>query len=72
MSEAIFHQWQVSVAVVGTSDWHTVATATGKTADITYAGGSGQPVQLQVRVQLRKNNADYGQVSDIALATVNP
>ena len=72
MSEAIFHQSQVSVAVVGTSDWHIVATATGKTANITYAGGTGQPAQLQVRVQLRKNNADYGQMSDIALVTVNP
>ena len=65
-------QWQVSAAVVGTANWQAVATATGKSTDVTYSGGSGQPVQLQVRVQLRKNNADYGQMSDIALATVNP
>ncbi|MEQ1923346.1 MAG: hypothetical protein ABL952_12640 [Pyrinomonadaceae bacterium] len=32
----------------------------------------GQPMQLQVRVQLRKNNADYGEVSNAATTVVSP
>ncbi len=32
----------------------------------------GNPVQLQVYVQLRKNNENYGQPSEIGLVTVNP
>ena len=30
------------------------------------------PVQMQVRVQLRKNNANFSEPSDIKLMTVNP
>ena len=31
-----------------------------------------KPEQLQVRVQLRKNNQNYGQLSDVVSVTVNP
>lgn len=66
--------WQVMVAPAGTVNWQIVTTATGKSTDVTYSPGgeTPAPVQLQVRVQLRRNNADYGEVSDISLVTVNP
>lgn len=67
-------QWQVWIARVGTTDWSNVATATGKSADVTVTptGEETGPIQLQVRVQLRRDNANYGQPSQIALVTVNP
>ena len=40
--------------------------------DAVSYSGTGQPIQLQVRVQLRKSNADYGDPSMIGLVTVNP
>ncbi len=67
-------QWLVSVSEAGSVDWATVITATGKSVDVTYVPepGSTGPVQLQVRVQLRRSNANYGTPSQIALVTVNP
>jgi hypothetical protein len=32
----------------------------------------GEPVQIDVRVQLRKNNANYGMFSMFTTITVNP
>ena len=53
--------------------YQLAATGTGKALDITYSPTTpGSPVQLQVYVQLRKNNENYGQPSEIGLATVNP
>ncbi len=65
--------WQVWVRQSGTSEWHLLDTATGRSADFTYSpvDASG-PVQLEVYVQLRRNNQNYGQPSDIGLVTVNP
>ena len=67
-------QWQVWIARVGTSSWSNVATATGKSSDVnvTPTDDESGPIQLQVRVQLRKDNANYGQPSQIATVTVNP
>jgi len=65
-------QWQVFAAEVGSSDWKVLGTFTGKSGDVTWPDGTDKPVQLQVYVQLRKNNANYGQPSDIVLTTVNP
>lgn len=65
-------QFEVLVAVAGTTDWHSLGSYTGKSADVHYNISDGQPVQLQVRVQLRKSNANYGQPSDIVMTTVNP
>lgn len=66
-------QWQVKVRPAGGSNWITVETATGKSTDFTYSPAThGVPVQLDVFVQLRKANADYGQPSDIVQVTVNP
>jgi len=65
-------QWQVSMAEVGTTSWTTAGTFTGKSGDITVPNATGKPVQMQVRIQLRKSNANYGQPSAIILTTVNP
>jgi hypothetical protein len=65
--------WQVWIRPEGASDWRLAATATGKSVDYTYdPGETTGPVQLQVYIQLRKNNANYGQPSEIGLVTVNP
>lgn len=65
--------FQVWIRREGTTDWTLAATATGKSVDVTYdPGQTSGPVQLQVYVQLRKDNANYGQPSEISLVTVNP
>lgn len=67
-------QWQVLVARVGTTDWSVLEVGTGKSVNIHFTPTAEEtgPVQLQFRVQLRLNNENYGQVSDIVLATLNP
>lgn len=67
-------QWQVLMAKMGTTDWTVIEVGTGKSVNIHYTPAEGEtgPVQLQFRVQLRLNNENYGQVSDIVLATLNP
>ena len=64
--------WTVSVQPKD-GDWSQAGTFTGKSADVTYSPGTpGQPVLLNVRVQLKKKNTNYGQLSDIVQVTVNP
>lgn len=64
--------WEVQIKQ-GDGDWVTKGSYTGKSADITITPTTpGQPEQIQVRVQLRKSNANYGQLSQIATVTVNP
>lgn len=65
-------QCQIYAAEAGTTSWQVIGSLTGKSADLTYPNATGKPVQLQVRVQLRKGNANYGQPSDIVMTTVNP
>jgi len=67
-------QWQVWVKPGGLENFQLHGTATGKSADFTYnpGGETPAPVALQVYVQLRRSNANYGLPSDIALVTVNP
>lgn len=67
-------QWQVWIKPGGLESFEMLGTATGKSADFTYSPGGEvpAPAALQVYVQLRRSNADYGQPSDIALVTVNP
>lgn len=49
------------------------ATCEGKTADIIITPTvPGDAEQVQIDVQMRKNNANYGQPSDPAYVTVNP
>jgi hypothetical protein len=45
---------------------------TGRSGDATWPGGGTDPVQIEVRVQLRKDNEDYGQMSDVKIVTLNP
>lgn len=53
--------------------WTKINSASGKSADISVTPTTpGDAEQIQVRVQLKKNNADYGQVSEPAYVTVNP
>lgn len=48
-------------------------TFTGKSVDVTVVPTTpGQPEKLQVSIQLKKKNGDYGQVSDAVSVTVNP
>jgi hypothetical protein len=66
--------WQVFDRPANTGGaYRLAATGTGKSIDITYNPGTGtDPVQLEVYVQLRRNNANYGQPSEIGLVTANP
>ncbi|MBK7394189.1 MAG: hypothetical protein IPI64_12975 [Chloracidobacterium sp.] len=53
--------------------WTKIETCSGKSADISVSLTTpGNAEQIQVRVQLRKNNADYGQASDPVYVTLNP
>ena len=64
--------WSVVVQPKGGA-WSYAGTFTGKSADVTYASATpGEPVMINVRVRLRRRNADYGQMSDIVPITVNP
>ncbi len=66
--------WQVWATPAGVTDWKILTTATGKSTDVVVSptGEVPAPVQLQVRVQLRRSNENYGEPSDIAQVTVNP
>lgn len=64
--------WTVQTKQKGGS-WQNAGSFTGKTADITVSPISdGDPEKVEVRVQLRKNNENYGNVSQTATVTVNP
>lgn len=67
--------WQATATVVSTGAKTIVGTATGKSANFKYqptAAQAGQPVQILIEIQLRKNNADYGKPSAEERITVNP
>lgn len=65
--------WRIEILRTGGSTWQNVSTYTGKSADVTITlTNPAQPEQIQVRVQLRKNNENYGNVSTATTITVNP
>lgn len=65
--------WQVWIRVSGSTEWQLLDTATGRSADFTYSSSEmAGAVVLEVYVQLRRNNQNYGKPSDIGLVTVNP
>ncbi len=65
--------WDVLMLKKGASSWQTVKTATGKSIDVTVSPTTvGEAEQIQVRVQLKLRNQNYGQPSDIVYVTVNP
>lgn len=66
-------QWNVEILREGQTKWQTVKTATGKSVDVEAQPTiEGKPERIQVRVQLIKNNEDYGQPSDPTFVTLNP
>lgn len=66
-------QWEVQTSPASAPSWHIVKTATGKSTDVTFTPATpGQPQQFQIRIQLKRNNQVYGQLSDIVTVTVNP
>lgn len=66
-------QSEVQIRRAGSETWTTVKAFTGKSVDVTVSPTTpGQPEQIQVRIQLKKKNENYGQVSDAVSVTVNP
>lgn len=64
--------WDVYIMRKG-GTWTKVDTFQGKSADVSISlQTAGEPEQIQVRVQLRKSNIDYGQVSEPVFVTLNP
>lgn len=65
-------QWIVETRQNGGS-WTNTGSFTGKTADVHITPTTpGQPEVIEIRVRLRRKNADYGNPSQIATVTVNP
>lgn len=65
--------WEVWILNKGASEWSRLGQFTGKSVDITFTPPvEGEPYLFQLRVQLRKNNTNYGQPSQAATVTVNP
>ncbi len=66
--------WELHTSPKAVTNWAFAASGTGKSPDITAPPSTppGEPYQLQCRIQLKKNNQNYGQLSDIVYVTVNP
>lgn len=65
--------WDVLILGKGETTWTLAKSATGKSTDVTVpANLANDPQQFQVRIQLKKKNQNYGQLSDIVYVTVNP
>lgn len=65
--------WRVMVLRKGAAGWVVAETGVGKSVDVHLTLQTpGEPEQIQVRIQLRKNGADYGQLSDTVWVTLNP
>ena len=65
--------WDVLILKKGAASWQSAKTAVGKSVDVVVTPTTaGEAEQIQVRVQLKKNNQNYGQPSDMVYVTVNP
>lgn len=64
--------FEVFARVSGTNDWTSLGRFSKRSADVTWPNGTGQPVIIEFRVQLRKGDEVYGQFSQVAIATLNP
>lgn len=65
--------WEIQIQRAGEEKWTVEKTATGKSCDVEiFPTLDGKPEKLRVRIQLRKNNQNYGQPSDIVEVTVKP
>lgn len=57
----------------GSETWTFAKSFTGKSVEITITPTTpGQPEKIQVMVQLKRKNENYGQPSDAVSVTVNP
>ena len=66
-------QWEVQASPASAPNWTAVKTATGKSTDVVFTPTTpGAPQQFMIRIQLKKNNQNYGQLSDVIYVTVNP
>lgn len=64
---------EVKIRRSGSETLTAVKTFTGKSVDVTVTPNTpGQPERLQVVIQLKKKNEDYGQPSDAVSVTINP
>jgi hypothetical protein len=64
---------EVEVRFAGSETWQSVKSFTGKSVNVKITPPvAGQSAQIQVRIQLYKNNEKYGQPSDAVYVTVNP
>jgi len=65
--------WDLYILNKGASTWVKFDHYTGKSVDITFTPTTpGEPYMFQLRIQLRKNNLNYGQPSPAITVTVNP
>jgi hypothetical protein len=65
--------WDVFIQRDGETAWTLAKTATGKSVDFTVTPTTpGKPERVKAKVQLKKNNENYGQPSDIDEFTANP
>lgn len=65
--------WDVLLQRGGETTWTLVKTATGKSVDLTVTPSvAGKPERVKAKIQLKKNNQNYGQPSDIDEFTANP
>ena len=65
------NSWEIEYRIKG-GEWTSGGTFTGKSADVTFPSSNDEPVVIDLRIQLKKNNANYGQLSDTVTITVNP
>ncbi len=66
-------QNELQFRVMGQETWQTLKTFTGKSGNAQYQPTpAGQPVKLELRVQLYRNNQKYGQPSNPVYITLNP
>ena len=65
-------RWRLNYRLVSTDAWTMLDSPTGKTADFVFPGGTGDPVKLELQIQLLKNNHNYGPPSDTFYVTLNP
>ncbi len=67
------NMWQVQILRKGSATWENLDKFSGKTADVTVPLTTpGDSEQIQVRIQLLKNNLTYGNLSLAATVTINP
>jgi hypothetical protein len=65
--------WDVFIQYDGETTWTLAKTATGKSVDFTVTPKTpGKPERVKAKVQLKKQNENYGQPSDIDEFTANP